>query len=125
MRKWLGALPVALALAIPAAAYAQQVGDWALSRWRGSSEYYPGVIVARSGDKVTIKFDDGTVDTEWLSNIRPYDWTAGSAVECRWTDGQWYSAHIRRMGSDGTSLIVRYDDDGVEQRTQTGNCRAR
>lgn len=118
------AISLAVVAAIPSPALAQQVGDWVLSRWRGSGQYFPGVIVARSGDRITVEFDDGAVETQRLRDVRPYDWRPGSAVECRWTDGAWYPAHILKMGSDGTSLLIRYDEDGIEQRTKTKRCRA-
>lgn len=57
--------------------------------------------------------------------MRPFNWRAGSQVECRWTDGQWYPATIRAMGTDGRTMDVRYDADGVQQRTNTGRCRTR
>uniref|UniRef100_UPI00260659F9 hypothetical protein n=1 Tax=Sphingorhabdus sp. TaxID=1902408 RepID=UPI00260659F9 len=49
----------AVAFSLSSAALAQEVGDWVLSPWQGSREYYPGVIESRSGSVVTVRFDDG------------------------------------------------------------------
>ena len=113
----------AVLLASASAAAAQQPGDWVLSQWRGSSQYFPGVIQSRHGDLLNIRFDDGTVDAVPVNRVRPYNWQVGSRVECRWTDGSWYGAVITRMGNDGSSIQVRYDD-GEVQNTATGRCRS-
>lgn len=118
-------LLVAAACLLSAPASAQKVGDWVLSPWRGSSVEFPGVILSRSGQEVTIKFDDGDVETRLASDVRPFDWVVGSRISCRWTDGQWYNAAIRWIADDGYTMQVRYDDDGVIQRTNTGRCRTR
>ena len=104
-------------------AAAQQPGDWVLSQWRGSAQYFPGVVQSRHGDLVNIRFDDGTVDAVPASRVRPYNWQVGSRIECRWTDGSWYAAVITQMGNDGSSITVRYED-GVVQNTATGRCRS-
>ncbi len=117
--------PIALGLSIAASslAAAQEPGDWVLSRWRGSTQYFPGVVQSRHGDVVNVRFDDGTVSQVPVSQIRPYDWRVGTAVECRWTDGRWYAAVITAMGDDAVSLDVLYED-GDRQHTATGNCRS-
>ena len=115
MKALIGAAVAAALAAVPAAAQAQQVGDWVLAPWQDSVQVFPGIVSARSGDAVTIRFDDG---------LRPFDWTTGSAVECQWTDGNWYAARILVMGNDGLTILVRYDEDGVQQRTRTGRCRS-
>lgn len=109
----------------PAVATAQNVGDWVLSPYQGSSMLFPGVVESRSGPNITIRFDDGDVETRPASTVRAYNWTAGSRISCRWTDGNWYNATILSAGADGYSLRVRYDDDGVVQNTKTGRCRTR
>lgn len=113
----------ALAAAVLASpVMAQDVGDWVLSQWRGSSQYFPGVVTGRDGNTVTVRFDDGAVERRPANLIRPFDWRAGSRVECRFTDGNWYGATITRIGSDGLTVSVRYDD-GDTQNTNTGRCR--
>ena len=124
MKALIGAAVAVALAAIPAAVQAQQVGDWVLAPWQDSVQVFPGIVSARSGDAVTIRFDDGTVETRLADEVRPFDWTTGSAVECDWTDGNWYAARILVMGNDGLTILVRYDEDGVEQRTRTGRCRS-
>lgn len=116
----LAAALAAGSMAAPASA--QDVGDWVLSQWHGSSQYFPGVVTARDGNTVTVRFDDNTVERRPANLIRPFDWRAGSHVECRFTDGQWYGATITRIASDGFTMSVRYDD-GDTQNTNTGRCR--
>ena len=112
-----------LALALPAAASAQQPGDWVLAQWQGGSDWYPGVVQSRDGNQVTILYDDGTRETRPVNQVRAYDWHVGSRVVCRWTDGRWYSATITAMAEDGLTISLLYDD-GDTQITQTGRCRS-
>jgi hypothetical protein len=123
MKKFFALGAAALALAsVSTAASAQDVGDWVLSQWHGSSQYFPGVVTARQNNTVTVRFDDGTRENRPASSLRPYDWRVGSHIECRWTDGNWYGATITMMGADGMTLDVLFDD-GDRQRTNTGRCR--
>lgn len=112
-------------LLTPVPAAAQAVGDWVLSKWQGSAEYYPGVVTERSGGQVKVRFDDGDVDITFADAVRPFDWDVDSQVECRWTDGKWYAATIRWISENGSTMQVRYNDDGTVQRTNTGRCRSR
>ncbi len=126
MKKLVSLAAAAAAMSfVPTAVSAQQVGDWVLSQWRDSTQYFPGVIIARSGPSLTIRFDDGATETRLINTVRPYNWRVGSRITCRWTDGNWYDATIEAMGSDGMTLGIRYDADGVRQRTNTGRCRTR
>ncbi len=118
------ALAIAIGLS-STAAHAQNVGDWVLSPYQGSRMLFPGVVESRSGPNITIRFDDGDVETRPASTVRFYDWRVGSKVSCLWTDGNWYNATIQSLGADGYTLRVRYDDDGVMQNTKTGRCRTR
>lgn len=116
----LAAALAAASLCTPA--MAQNPGDWVLSQWRGSTQYFPGVVTARDGNTVVVRFDDGAVERRPANLVRPFDWRAGSRVECRFTDGEWYGARITRIAEDGLTLSVRYDD-GDTQNTNTGRCR--
>ena len=118
----LALLAASLAFAAPAAA--QSVGDWVLAPWHDSEQTFPGVVVARSGSSVTIQFDDGTRETRLNSEVRAFNWRAGSSIECQWSDGEWYAATIRWLANDGLTMQVRYDDDGTMERTTTGKCRS-
>lgn len=117
------AMAAGAALLLSTAASAQRVGDWVLAPWEDSTQFFPGVIVASAGQQVTVRFDDGTTENRLASDLRPFNWRAGSHVECRWTDGQWYAATIQMMGADGLTMDIRYDADGVRQRTNSGRCR--
>ena len=110
-------------VSVPVAA--QDVGDWVLSPWQDSTMDFPGVIVARGAESVTIRFDDGTTETRHVSEVRPFDWQRGSRISCQWSDGQWCTATILYMDGDGYNLQIRYDDDGTVENTTTGKCRSR
>lgn len=122
MRAGIALMLGAIAISTPAAAH--DVGDWVLAPWRDSTQTFPGVVVGKSGSSLTIQFDDGTRETRISSEVRAFDWRAGSAIECQWRDGNWYSATIRWLASDGLTMEVRYDDDGTIERTNTGKCRS-
>jgi hypothetical protein len=118
---------IALALgtyAYAAPALAHDVGDWVLAPWRDSRQTFPGVVVGKSGSSLTIRFDDGTRETRIASEVRAFDWKAGSYVECQWSDGSWYGARINWLGKDGLSMQIRYVDDGTVEKTTTGKCRS-
>lgn len=126
MLKSLGATAIAIAAAcVSTSAVAQQVGDWVLSPWRGSRVLYPGVIESRSGTTVTVRFDDGSVETRQANTVRFFDWEAGSRIACQWSDGKWYNAVIVSLASDGYTMRIRYDEDGSLEDTNTGRCRTR
>lgn len=124
-KKVIGFMAAAAAATIGSSASAQNVGDWVLAPWRNSAMEFPGVVSARSGNAVTIQFDDGTSETRHISEVRAYDWGPGSRIACRWTDGNWYNATILWAGDDGYSLRIEYDADGVVEDTVTGRCRTR
>jgi len=113
----------ALSFLAATAAPAQRVGDWVLGQWQGGSDWYPGVVTAHHGTQVTIRYDDGTLETRPQNQVRPYDWRVGSRVVCRFTDGRWYDARITAMDPGGLTISVLYDD-GDTQITQTGRCRS-
>jgi hypothetical protein len=123
MKRSLGIGVAILALSVPAAASAQQPGDWVLAQWQGGNDWYPGVVQSHVGSQVTILYDDGTRETRPANQVRAYDWRVGSRVVCRFTNGQWYDARITAMAEDGLTISVLYDD-GDTQITQTGRCRS-
>ncbi len=96
-----------------------------LSQWQDSRQYFPDTVVARSGQQVTIRFDDGATEVRLASDLHPYNWRVGSRITCGWTGGNWYDATIMMMGADGLTLDIRYDEDGQRQRINTGRCRTR
>jgi opacity protein-like surface antigen len=113
----------ALAMTMSTAATAQAVGDWVLGQWRGGSDWYPGVVTARTGNQVTVRYDDGASETRPVNQVRAYNWRVGSRVVCRFTDGNWYDATITAMDPGGLTISVRYAD-GDTQITNTGRCRS-
>ncbi|MGY6551046.1 MAG: hypothetical protein ACXIT4_04020 [Erythrobacter sp.] len=104
------------------AAITQEIGDWVLSPWQASRELYPGVIESRSGSTVTVRFDDGTLETRQAISVHRFNWSAGSRIACQWSNGQWYHARILSIASNGYNLRIRYDDDGVVENTTTALC---
>ena len=118
-------LVVALGVLACAGAMAQSRGDWVLGQWQGGAYWFPGVVQERSGDNVTILYDDGTRETVALKRTKPYDWALGTSVECRWAGGSaWYTGKITGMAKDGSEIDVLYDD-GDRERIATGGCRSR
>ena len=123
--KAIATVAMVAAFALPSGLAAQEVGDWVLSPWRGSTVLYPGVIESRTGSIVTIRFDDGDVETRQANSVRPFDWRPGSRIACLWSDNKWYAATVRSIAADGFTMQIRYDDDGVIENTNTGRCRTR
>ena len=110
-----------LMLATPALALDQ--GDWVLGRWQGGKYWFPGIVQQSNGGQVTIEYDDGTLETLSRKQVKLYDWTIGSRVECDWkSEGSWYGGNITKLS--GGNLTVTYDD-GSRESTQTGKCRSR
>lgn len=115
---------LAMFTATTAPALPHEVGDWVLAPWRDSEQTFPGVVVGKAGSALTIRFDDGTRETRAADEVRDFDWRKNSRIECQWKDGNWYAATIRWLAEDGLTMQVRYDDDGVVERTTTGKCRS-
>ncbi len=104
------------------AAGAQTTGDWVLGNYQGAGYWFPGVVAKISGDKVTIQYDDGDVETVSRRAVRPYDWKIGSKVECNYKGaGDWYSGTISSLA--GEKIGIAYDD-GDRETTKTGMCRS-
>ncbi|TNM66694.1 hypothetical protein FHP24_02560 [Aliirhizobium smilacinae] len=105
------------------AASAQTTGDWVLGNYKGAGYWFPGVIDKVSGEKITIRYDDGDRETVSRGDIRPYDWMIGSKVECNFKNaGEWYPGRIASLA--GEKIGIAYDD-GDKENTRTGRCRAK
>lgn len=116
-------LGAALSVAIVAPAFAFDQGDWVLGQWKGGEYWYPGVVAGSSSSKVTIRYDDGDVDTRPANQVRAYDWAVGDKVECNFKNqGTWYSGRIASLS--GEKIRINYDD-GDKETTKTGRCRSR
>ena len=125
MKRTILGIAVAVVALASSAATARDPGDWVLAQWRGDIYWFPGVVERDNGSTISVRYDDGTREARPSNQVKTYDWRIGSAVECRWSDGNWYGARITQMGADGESLTIRYVDDGVIERTKTGKCRSR
>lgn len=102
-------------------AQAQTAGDWILARWKNGQHWFPGIIQSISGDRLTIKYDDGDRETLSLSSVRPYNWAVGSKVECNFKGAGWYAGKITALSGDRLSIAY---DDGDKENTRTGRCRS-
>jgi hypothetical protein len=117
------AISAVILLSSGLAAHAQTQGDWVLGNYRGQGYWFPGIVQSVDGGNVTVRYDDGDVETVGRSAVRPYDWMIGMAVECNWKNqGQWYRGTIASLA--GESIGIAYDD-GDKETTKTGRCRSR
>lgn len=123
MRKYSLRFALVLSLALPAPALAFGEGEWVLAQWKGSEFWFPGVVRGASGGKITIHYDDGTVETRPENQVRPYDWSVGTRVECNFQNqGKWYAGRIAALNN--AKALIHYDD-GDKENTTTGRCRSR
>lgn len=121
MRSMLLGVVMLLASGLPS--LAQQPGAWVLMQYRGGPYWFPGVVTAVGRGVVTVRYDDGEVETRPANQVKPYDWRVGSPVECNWNNsGKWYSGRI--AAANGGRLQINYDD-GDRETTTTGRCRSR
>lgn len=102
-------------------AQAQSSGDWVLARWKGGAHWFPGIIQSVSGERITVRYDDGDLETLSVGAVRPYDWRVGSPVECNFKGTGWYAGKITAL--NGERLSIAYDD-GDRENTRTGRCRS-
>lgn len=103
---------------------ALEAGAWVLGRYRHGDFYFPGVVQHVGEGAVTIGYDDGDRETLPVHMTKPYDWQVGSRIDAIWSgNGQWYAAEIIAAHENGSDLVVRFLDDGIEERTVTARCR--
>ena len=103
-------------------ANAQTVGDWVLGNYQNSGYWFAGVISNVDGDKITIRYDDGDLETVYPSAVRPYNWAVGTRVECNFQGaGDWYAGKITALKVEKLSIAY---DDGDSENTTTGMCRS-
>ena len=94
-----------------------------LGNYQGQGYWFPGVVQNIQGGNITVRYDDGDVETVSRSAVRPYDWMIGMAVECNFKNqGEWYPGTIASLA--GESIGIAYDD-GDRETTKTGRCRSR
>jgi hypothetical protein len=91
-----------------------EVGDRLEARWWKDKLFYKATVTARDGDKLTIRYDDGTNEETTISLVRlklliPHGRQVGEGVLGRWPkDGYWYTGKIQEI-RDGKYRVV-YDD---------------
>ena len=61
MRSMLLGVLVLLASSVPS--FAQQPGAWVLMQYQGGPYWFPGVVTAAGQGAVTVRYDDGDVET--------------------------------------------------------------
>ncbi|MEJ0061237.1 MAG: hypothetical protein WDM79_17460 [Terricaulis sp.] len=100
-------------------------GDWVLAKWQPEDPYYyPAVVASRTGNDLTVQYDDGDSSVQSVTNVRRFDWRAGTHLECRFTDGNFYPAVITEMGANRVDMQIRYEDASREA-TDSSKCRDR
>ncbi|HTU12518.1 MAG TPA: hypothetical protein VMG08_16630 [Allosphingosinicella sp.] len=101
-------------------------GQRILAQWDGGSFWFPGEVHSVGADgAVAIRYDDGMSDIRPVGQVKPFDWRVGSRIDAIWSgNGQWYAARIMDMAEDGRSVLVRFEDDGIREGRQTGECRS-
>lgn len=98
-------------------------GDWVVARWTEEDPYwYPAIVTSRTGDELSLQYDDGDAGVQPARNVRRFGWRDGTRLECRGADGQFRRAVIAEMAPDRYRINVRYDD-GAAEDTNTSKCR--
>ncbi|MGH6951691.1 MAG: hypothetical protein ACREH4_12510 [Vitreimonas sp.] len=98
-------------------------GDWVVARWTQEDPYwYPAIVSSRTGDELSLRYDDGDIGVQPALNVRRFDWRHGTRLECRFEGGAFQPAAIARMAPDRYRINVRYDD-GATEDTDTSKCR--
>jgi hypothetical protein len=97
-----------------------------LARWDGGGFWFPGIVHSVAGDgSIAIRYDDGMSDIRPADQVRAFDWAVGSRIDAIWSgNGHWYAARIMDMAEDGRSILVRFEDDGIQEARETGQCRS-
>jgi hypothetical protein len=121
MKLWIiaGALLASLS---PNLAQAQVApGEWALGKYKGGNFYYTGQVVRIAGNVVTIKYESGFVENLYRAQVKEYDWDTGTQIQCKGTDGKWYTGSIVKI-SDDDRIDVMYGR--TRQWAVSKNCRS-
>jgi len=101
-------------------------GDRILAQWEGGRLWFPGTVHSIGEDgSVAIRYDDGMSEIRPANQVKPCDWAVGSRIDAIWSgNGQWYAARIMAMDASGIRLMVRFEDDGIEEERHSGQCRS-
>ncbi len=115
-------IAIALVFASGITATAQTKGDWVLGNYKGSGYWFPGIVETVKGGKITVRYDDGDRETVNIGNVKPYNWSIGTKVECNFKgQGEWYPGTIASLA--GETIGIKYND-GDKETTKTGRCRS-
>ena len=112
-----------------------RAGSRVSCNWLGLGTYYNGTVAARMGSQLSIKYDDGDEEVTSTSQCRLVSgptngrttgsvgsFSVGSRVSCSWqSSGVYYSGTVDLIV--GSQMRVLYDD-GDEELTSAGSCRA-
>lgn len=103
------------------------MGKAVLGLWQKSS-WWSAKVVAVTGERVTITWDDGGGDAVLDPNgVAPLPadnsgLAVGDRVYCRWVQGsRWYRAMITKNDQQGTEVRA---EDGATQAIEPGQCVA-
>ncbi len=101
--------------------------DRVLAQWDGGSFWFPGRVHSVAADgSVAVRYDDGMSDIRPANQVKHFDWQVGSRIDAIWSgNGHWYAARIMEMEPDGRTMHVRFEDDGIREARDTGQCRSR
>jgi hypothetical protein len=95
-----------------------QPGDEVWGRWQRGDTWYRGTVVAREGDSLQIRYEDGDEETTTFEFIRGKTTpppAVGKAVYALWQeDGFWYPAVVKEVVGD--EFLVEYEDESVQRR---------
>ena len=138
MKRIAGAVLTAFLL-LPAEVEAQasqwRAGSRVTCNWRGLGTQYPGMVLARMGDRVSILYDDGDHEVTASSRCRLVGGpqgarssgslgglSVGDRVSCNWQrEGSQYTGRVDLIL--GQKIRVLYDE-GDEELTIPSLCRA-
>lgn len=102
-------------------AQAQSPGDWVLARGKGGQHWLFGVVEKAWGNRITVQYDGNDREDLNFTEVRRYNWTVGSPVECRSHDDLWRPATIAALAGERLWII---HEDGSRATTVTGRCRS-
>jgi hypothetical protein len=109
-------------LLVTTLALAWKVGDRILGQW-GDNFWYPAKITGTAGANFNVSFDDGDKAVLPASKIKKINWKVGTKVQCNWKGGgKYYWGTITKKS--GEKVHISYDD-GDQEDTLIGRCRAR
>jgi hypothetical protein len=102
-------------------AEAQSPGDWVLARGARTPHWLPGVVERAWGNNITVRYDDGEMETMHFTAVRRNNWTVGTIVECSVRTTGWHPARIAALAGERLWLVY---EDGERDTTTRGRCRS-